>query len=405
MRDQFDVVIVGAGAAGLAAALRLAGQPLSVAVLEARDRRGGRAHTIESPVGPIDLGCGWLHSADENPLVPLIAQAGLAIDSSRPAWAKPALNRDFPPEDQQAFNEAFTAFDQRVAAAAHTGIDRPTSDLFEPNGRWNPMLDAVSTYYNGAEFSEVSILDYDAYEDSGLNWRVRDGYGAAILALAASTPVITGCEVLRLHRGRELRLDTSQGTITARAVILAVPTPVLPRLIADLPEKLEAAAGLPLGLADKIFFQLVDPAALPEDEQMFGKIGVTETASYTLRPLGRPYIEGFLGGAHARALGQTGEAAQIDFALGELTALLGSDFRSKLTPIAATRWAQDPYALGSYSHALPGSAGCRAVLAAPVENRIFFAGEATSPSFYSTAHGAWESGVRAADEALAALGL
>jgi monoamine oxidase len=91
------------------------------------------------------------------------------------------------------------------------------------------------------------------------------------------------------------------------------------------------------------------------------------------------------------------------FVLDELAQLMGSDYRRSLRPLAETAWAADPWALGSYSHALPGHAGDRAILAAPVEDRIFFAGEATSARFYSTVHGAWESGLRAADEAVAAL--
>ena len=88
----------------------------------------------------------------------------------------------------------------------------------------------------------------------------------------------------------------------------------------------------------------------------------------------------------------TDRAAAID----EIAGLLGNDFRKKLKPLASSRWAHDEFARGSYSHALPGHAGDRAVLAAPVDGRLFFAGEATSPNFFSTAHGALESGFRAA---------
>jgi len=87
----------------------------------------------------------------------------------------------------------------------------------------------------------------------------------------------------------------------------------------------------------------------------------------------------------------------------ELAALLGSNWKKRLKPLAETRWLTDPWSRGSYSHALPGRAGAREVLARPVEERLFFAGEATSREYFSTAHGAWESGVRAAEEAIAAL--
>jgi monoamine oxidase len=87
-------------------------------------------------------------------------------------------------------------------------------------------------------------------------------------------------------------------------------------------------------------------------------------------------------------------------AIDEIADFLGNDFRRKLKPLAESRWSHDPFARGSYSHALPGHAGDRALLATPVDNRLFFAGEATSPNFFSTAHGARDSGERAAGEVL-----
>jgi monoamine oxidase len=127
----------------------------------------------------------------------------------------------------------------------------------------------------------------------------------------------------------------------------------------------------------------------------------TAMGSFHLRPFGQPCIEGFYGGRFAQALEDAGQGALAAQAIDEVVAMLGSDFRRKLKPLAESRWAHDPFARGSYSHALPGHAGARAVLAAPVEGRLFFAGEATSLNFFSTAHGARDSGERAAGEALA----
>ena len=91
------------------------------------------------------------------------------------------------------------------------------------------------------------------------------------------------------------------------------------------------------------------------------------------------------------------------FATDELAALRGNAIRKQLAPLAASSWRADEFASGSYSYARPGHAGDRAVLAAPVDNRIFFAGEATSLNFFSTVHGAYETGTRAAQEALDSL--
>ena len=409
MQDRFDVAVVGAGAAGISALRRLAGAGLSVVALEARPRIGGRAHTVLArPDLPVDCGAGWVHSADENLLTGPIEQAGFTLDRSPPHWMRQAFNRDFPPKEQQAFRAALSALEARTDAAARTGLDRPASDFLEPGSRWNPLLDAFSSYYNGAEFDQVSILDYAAYEDSGVNWRVAEGYGSAIASFADLERVVTDCPVSTIHHdGPELVLDTPKGRVTARAVIVTTPTAALAdgRLAFSpgLPDKAAAAAGLPLGLADKVFLGVDDPEALPVEGHLFGHSDRTETGSYHLRPFGRPYIEVFLGGRCARALEGEGPGAMTSFALEELGRLMGADFQRGLHPLSETHWAQDPWALGSYSHALPGHAGDRAILAAPVENRIFFAGEATSARFYSTVHGAWESGLRAADEAIAAL--
>jgi monoamine oxidase len=410
MRDRFDVVVVGAGAAGIAALRRLKETGLDAVALEARERVGGRAHTVITSAGfPVDCGAGWVHSADENVLAGPIEQAGFTLDRTPPHWMKQAFNQDFSAEDQRAYREAFNALDRRLEAAAQGGLDRPASDLFEPASRWNPLLDAFSSFYNGAEFESVSVLDYAAYDDSGVNWRVAEGYGAAVAHFADLSRIVTDCPVTTIHRsGSELRFDTARGRITARAAIVAVPTPVLAQgrlaFSPDLPGKAEAAAGLPLGLADKVFLKLAKPDAVPVEGHLFGRSDRTEIGSYHLRPFGRSYVEVYLGGRWAQALESEGPGAPAAFAAEELGRLLGSDFRRGLTTLAETHWASDPWSLGSYSHALPGHAGDRAILAAPAEDRIFFAGEATSAHFYSTVHGAWESGLRAADEAIASFG-
>ncbi|WP_375268593.1 flavin monoamine oxidase family protein, partial [Phenylobacterium sp.] len=165
----------------------------------------------------------------------------------------------------------------------------------------------------------------------------------------------------------------------------------------------DAATGVPLGLANKVFLSPTAPEAFGREQHLWGRTDTAETGSYYLRPLGRPIIEAFFGGAHARALEAEGPRAAAAFAIEELVGHFGAGVRRQLKVMAETGWASDPWALGAYSHALPGCAPARQVLAAPVEDRLFFAGEATSKTAFSTAHGAWESGLRAADEVLLAL--
>jgi monoamine oxidase len=406
--SEVDIAIIGAGAAGLGAARALENSGLSTIVLEARDRVGGRGHTImAAPDITFDLGCGWLHSADKNSFVKIAEQLNFEIDKTRPPWREQSFDAGFPLKERADFIAALEAFYERADEAARSGRDSAASAYLEPGNRWNPMIDAISTYVNGSELDSVSILDMDAYEDTEINWRVRRGYGALMAAYGAPCPLSLNTQVTLIdHSGARVRIETSRGTLSAGKVIVTVPT----NLIADeairfhpaLSAKVDAARGLPLGLADKVMLALDQPEALPKDGNLRGATMRTAMGSFHLRPFGQACIEGYFGGSYARELENAGDGALAAQSIDEIAALLGNDYRRKLKPLAQSRWAHDPFARGSYSHALPGHAGKRAVLAAPVDGRLFFAGEATSPNFFSTAHGARDSGERAAGEVIAA---
>ncbi len=410
MTQFVDIAIVGAGAAGLAAAHRLADAPLSCLVLEARDRVGGRAHTRSIDGLDLDMGCGWLHSADVNPLVGVAEALGFALDRSPPPWSRPALNGQAVLETQAGFRQALEQLEARIGEAVARREDVAVSTLMAPGETFNPMLDAFSSFYNGDEFDQISTLDYDAYRDTEVNWRVARGYGALIAAHGASAPVRLGAAVTRIdHGGSRLRLETAQGVLEAGLVIVTTPPPLIAQgrlaFAPDLPALRAAAEGLPLGLADKVFLAFDGAEDFPADSRLFGDPGRTETGAYHMRPFGRPMIEAFLGGRNARALEAAGPDAAAAFAIDELVQLLGSDVRRRLRPLATTAWAADPWSLGAYSHAAPGRAAARQALAQPGLERILLAGEACSPDFFSTAHGAFLTGLAAADEALTRLGL
>lgn len=405
---MIDILIIGGGAAGIAAARRLAGQPVETLVVEAADRLGGRGHTRDVAGMNLDLGCGWLHSADRNPWRVLAEEAGVEIDRTPPAWRTQFADLGFTAAEQAEAHETYAAFMRRLRETP------PPSDLasdaMEKGNRWNCYLEALSGFVNGAELESLSVADFLAYEDAAgdLNWRLPAGYGAFIAGTAKDLPVRLGTAVERLDRsGPVLVAHAAAGLIEARTAIVAVPTNVLAdgrlRFTPDLPEKVEAAARLPLGLANKAFLGLDRVEPFEANTQLFGDPRRADTGAYSLRPFGRPVIECFFGGVGARELEAEGEGAGADFGIEQLVGLFGSEMRRRLAPLVETRWGQDPLFGGSYSHALPGHHGARAVLARPVENRIFFAGEACSDVDFSTAHGAYQTGVAAAEAALAAL--
>jgi monoamine oxidase len=424
---DFDVVVIGAGSAGIAAGHALAKAGISFLLVEARSRSGGRAWTkpvdANGPVDkgyaadlgypvdvgyPVDLGCGWLHSADHNPLTRIARELGFTVDETIPPWQRIMSGDAFPAAQQREFRKAQEELYDRMEKAAAEPQDRPAAELLEPGSKWNPLLHATSTYINGVELDRLSVKDYDNYDDTEINFRVVEGYGALIARHGTALPVVYDCPVLTIdHSGADIRITCGKGTFSARAVIVTVPTNLIARekivFTPALPAKVEAAACLPLGYDDKLFLSVDRAEDLPGNARLFGAIDRTATGSYHLRPFGRPLIEGYYGGQCALELEKGGIEAFAAFARDELVSMLGSLWRDRLKPVAVSSWAQDPFATGAYSHALPGHWDKRAVLAAPVNERLFFAGEATSPHSFSTAHGAYESGLRAAQEALAAL--
>jgi monoamine oxidase len=315
----------------------------------------------------------------------------------------------FAPAHQADFRAALGRLFARLDEAGEAERDQSADRLLDPGSRWNPLLNATSTYINGVELDQLSVLDFWRYHDTGVNWRIVEGYGALMAAMAAGLDIAFECPASLIdHASPQVRIETARGDLCACAVIVTVPTDVLCagglRFHPALPDKIAAAAALPLGLADKLYLGLDDAEEFPKDSHLYGALDSVRTGSYHVRPFGRPLIEVYFAGRFARELEAEGEAAFASFAIGQLASLLGDRMRKRLHPIAATAWARDPYARGSYSHAMPGHADARSILAAPVDERLFFAGEACMVQDFSTAHGAYRSGVAAADAVIAAFG-
>jgi monoamine oxidase len=403
--SEWDIVVIGGGAAGVAAMRTLADAGKRALLVEASDRLGGRARTIHVAGMPLDMGAGWLHSAEHNPWVGIAEAGGFSIYRTPPRWREQWRELGFSAAEREAAGAAFDAFDRHMRETPPAS-DR-AADLLDPACEWYGFLEALSGYINGVGNIDVSIVDYLAYEDASTdtNWRVEQGYGTLISHHAAGLPIALSTPVTAIDRsGKQLRLETSRGAITADAAIVTVSTDVLASGAIHLPpmfgDTLHAAACLPLGLADKLFLSLDGGEEIDANAHLLGDPRSAITGTYTLRPFGRPVIECFFGGEGAREMETRGLDGAADFAIEEICALLGSQWRKRMRLIAGSAWARADHILGSYSHALPGRANARALLAAPVDERIRFAGEAVSPGEFSTAHGAYKTGVAAAQALL-----
>lgn len=406
-RADFDVVIVGAGAAGIAACHRLAAAKLRVVALEARDRLGGRAWTVPTALGkPVDLGCEWLHSADINPWSDIADDLGFALDTTLPDWTSRIAIHDGKAANED-WQRARDDFEEAYERAARLPDDQPASALLPPGGRWNKLFDAISTWANGAELDHVSVKDRQNYDNTGLNWRCYDGYGALMNAYAKDLPIRRETVVERIdHSGRRIRIVTDRDELTAAAVIVTISTNLLAReairFTPALPQIVEAASGLPCGVANKLFLALDGPTPAETYRHLVGRTDRTETGNYQLRPHGWPMISCYFGGALSVCLENEGPAAMAAFALDELAGIFGNDIRAKLRPLASSAWGADPFARGSYSCALPGHADDRTLLATPVDDRLFFVGEACSRDQFGTAHAAFTTAVAAAEKIIRA---
>jgi len=409
-----DVLVIGAGGAGLTAAKELMAAGIPTLVLEARDRIGGRAHTDTSLGIPWDRGCSWLHSPNVNPWVAYARQNGfdLQVDAyPRHIYDK---SRRMGGAETAGYRAIEERMEREMLEAAQRGLDIPVAASFTQAtlaDPWYPLAESALTGWEGIEPANFSTLDSFQYIEDGEDHVIARGYGALLAHYAKDVEVRLRTPVSRIRwSARGVAADTSAGAFTARIAIVALPSAV----VADgavifaphLPvEVLQAHHDLPLGLLDKValkFKRNVFPSE--RSELLVQRRSDCRGMNFLTRHWDSNTCIGFYGGRFAHEMEAAGEAAAIEHALAELTTMLGGEVRKHFDRGLATAWAADPFARGSYSHCLPGRFGARAVLTRPVGGRLVFAGEHTEQAHYGTLHGAHLSGKRAAREARRLLG-
>jgi len=408
-----DVVIVGAGAAGLAAARVLAEAGVSFQLLEASHRIGGRAHTEYPPDGaPFDLGCHWLHSASINPFVPVAEEFGFRYqqrtDFGRIGYFR---NGQWLSEDASPVFEAEAAAREcSIQAAWSAGRDVAVADATGRDGEWIDVLDYYTAQNTSSDPDQVSVGDIVNYHDTGENWPVQDGYGALVERWAYGVPVALNTVVTAIRwGGSEVKVETSRGGISTSHVVIAVSTGVLGsgelRFIPELPvDKQSAVAALPLGNYNHVrlsierrFFEPDIPDRVVVTSDSDSPLGLT------LCPYGSDCVIGIVAGRFADWLERAGVEASRQYVTDALADLFGHDIVRHVTDDRQSAWRGNPFVRGAYSSAVPGQFHQRSVLAQPLAGRLYFCGEATSMDHFCTCHGAKMTGERAAREVLDSL--
>jgi monoamine oxidase len=412
---EFDVAIIGAGAAGIAAARRCTAARARVTVIEASDRIGGRCVTDTTTFGtPFDRGAQWLAAPDINPVVPLAMKSGLDIVPASPSQRVRIGKRYARTGEMEDYLTASVRTSRAITDAGRKGDASAAQALPKDLGDWQSTIEfTLGPLSYGRDLADLSTADLarSAERDNGVF--CRQGLGTLIARLAAGLPVQLSNPVLKIDwsERNKIEIRTAKGYVYARAVIVTVSTGVLAggKLTWDpeLPKRhIEAIEKLRLGSRDRIALAFAgNPLGLQQDELVFEKAQSDHTAAILATIYGSTLCTVEIGGNFGASLAAAGEPAMVAFALDWLTGLYGSDPRKALRKTAATRWDYEPWSLGAASAAVPGGQWARAALAEPVKDRIFFAGEATHETLWGTVGGAWASGERAADGALKKLGL
>jgi monoamine oxidase len=408
----FETVIVGAGAAGIAAARKLAAAGRRYILIEATDHVGGRCVTDTRSFGvPFDRGAHWIYLPDANPLTRLTPHRGIDVYPA-PQSQKVRIGLRYAREGE--LEDFLTAQVRAIRAIddAARKADIPCEQVV-PNdlADWHGTVEFVLGPYNCAkDLAQVSSFDFAKAAERNAAAFCKQGFGALLLGLAQGLNIQLGTPARSIDTRGNISVDTARGTINATTAIVTVPTNVVAsgglRFAPDLGHhQIDAFGRMSLGSYDHIALELNgNPLGLESDDLVFEKSNDTHTAAILANVSGTSLCTIDVAGAFGRDLSAHGEAAMFDFAANWLGNLYGSEIKQAIGRKHATRWNADPYALGAWSAAVPGSQFARRQFLDPITDNVWYAGEAAHETLWGTVGGAWESGERAADAVSRRLG-
>jgi monoamine oxidase len=410
---EADIVVIGAGAAGIAAARRIMAANRKVILIEASAQSGGRCLTDSTTFDtPFDRGARWLYNPDTNPMVKLARNAGLDVSVAPRGQKIRVGRRNARAGETEEFLAVLVRANRAIDDASRGQADMPCAAALPKDlGDWAATAEFVlGANATGKDLKDISTIDKAHGQDRSDEIGCRQGLGTLMTRLGGSLPLALSTPANHIAwNGRDVTVDTPSGRIAARAAIITASTDVLVagniKFTPDIPKRqLDAASKLSLGSYDRIALQLPgNPAGLARDDVVIEQSNSTRTAMLFANIGGSSLCMVDVAGSFGRDLSAQGEPAMAAFAVEWLTKLFGSDVASAVKKTAVTRWNAEPFALGAMSAATPGGQPSRKILTEPM-GCMFLAGEATHETLWGTVDGAWESGERAADAALRKIG-
>lgn len=416
MSSETNVVIIGAGAAGLSAARELEQQGLEYVLVEGSHRIGGRAYSEEIAPGVwFDLGCSYLHQGEINPFGPIADELGVVLGRDHADLFETgniSLHRNgtrLSAEDSARHNQYVMRCHEAVVTAAEKGEDVDIASLIDLESEFSlPYMSGMASL-NAQDIDQLSAIDF-CTAGEGADIPVLDGYGNLVAAWGTDIPVSLNTRVDNIDwSGPGVTVKTPKGTIRGRCVLNTVSNGILAagniRFTPDLPDwKTASFMNLPIGTLNKTCVHF-DRDVFGVDGRGFHSVWNDDgdAAGIEASVMGQNVAISFIGGRHAIWLEKQGQQAGHDFAVDRIADVFGNDIRNHVTRSIVTAWTTDPWTRGSYASARPGQAHQRGELARPVNDCLFFAGEATIVQHQATCHGAYLSGIRAANEIATAL--
>ena len=410
-----DVIVIGAGMAGLAAASQLVEAGHSVILLEGRERIGGRTWTDHSLDLPLDMGASWIHGVQGNPLSELADRFNAArVPTEYDSIIRyDADGRAIQDAESGEIDRDFEALMKKVYRlqenlegdiSLQAAIDRSA----KPTPTLTYAINSEIEHDYGADVSDLSLFEWDQDgELSGGDVYIPNGYEQLINGLANGLDIRTGARVVKIdYQGENILIGTEKGEFTCQWAVVTLPLGVLQKgnvhFSPELPaKKQKAISRLKMGVLNKVYLKFAR-VFWETDVDLLGYVSAQKghwcewlnLYKYT----GEPVLLAFNAGAYGVEIEAQTDEAIVAGAMQVLRRIYGEDIPDP-EGASITRWMSDPFVYGSYSHIPPGASGADYdELARPVAGKLFFAGEATHRTYPATAHGAYLSGLRAAGE-------